>query len=50
MITLVFLFVAESFVIATVWHSKSAQAYAEPESDRPDPAVLFCPIRHRRKI
>lgn len=35
------LFVAELFVIAAMWHNKSARSGMERESERPDPAVLF---------
>jgi hypothetical protein len=39
--SLFFLFVAELFVIAAMWHNKSARSGIERESERPDPAVLF---------
>ena len=35
------LFAAELFVIAAMWHNKSARSEREHESGRPDPAVLF---------
>jgi hypothetical protein len=35
------LYVAELFVIAAMWHNKSARSGMERESERPDPAVLF---------
>jgi hypothetical protein len=38
---LLVLFVAELFVIAAMWHNKSARSGMERESERPDPAVLF---------
>jgi len=34
---LFFLFVAESFVFAAMWHNESLQS----EKEKPDPAVLF---------
>jgi hypothetical protein len=36
-----YLFVAELFVIAAMWHNKSPRSEREHESQRPDPAVLF---------
>ena len=36
-----YLFVAELFVFASMWHNKSARSEREHESGRPDPAVLF---------
>jgi hypothetical protein len=38
---LFFLIVAESFVVAWMWHNKSARPQGEHQSDKPDPAVLF---------
>ena len=42
---LLVLLVAELFVIAAMWHNKSARSVMERESNRPDPAVLFSRIR-----
>jgi len=42
---LLVLFVAESFVLAAMWHNKSARSGMERESERPDPAVLFSRVR-----
>ena len=39
------LFVAELFVIAAMWHNKSARSGMERESERPDPAVLLSSMR-----
>jgi hypothetical protein len=39
------LFMAELFVIAAMWHNKSARSGMERESERPDPAVLFSRVR-----
>ena len=39
MSTLLFLFVAESFVCGLIWHNQSLRS--ERESEGPDPAVLF---------
>ncbi len=38
---LLVLLVAELFVIAAMWHNKSARSGMERESGGPDPAVLF---------
>ena len=35
------LYVTELFVIAAMWHNKSARSGMEHESERPDSAVLF---------
>jgi hypothetical protein len=40
-----YLFVAELFVIAAMWHNKLARSGMERESERPDPAVLFSCVR-----
>ncbi|MGA2787410.1 MAG: hypothetical protein ABSF60_07770 [Verrucomicrobiota bacterium] len=40
-----YLFVAELFVFASMWHNKSARSGMERESERPDPAVLFSRVR-----
>jgi hypothetical protein len=40
-ITLFFLFVAESFVLGLIWHNQSPRSEREHETERPDPAVLF---------
>jgi hypothetical protein len=42
---LLVLFVAELFVIAAMWHNKSARSGMERENKRPDPAVLFSHMR-----
>jgi hypothetical protein len=42
---LLVLFVAELFVIAAMWHNKSARSGMERENERPDPAVLFSHMR-----
>jgi len=39
MSTLLFLFVAESFVFGWMWHNQSLRS--ERDSEGPDPAVLF---------
>ena len=39
------LYVAELFVIAAIWHNKTARSGMERESERPDPAVLFSRMR-----
>ena len=40
MISLLFLFVAESVVGALMWHNGSPRSEREHESENPDPAVL----------
>ena len=42
---LLVLLVAELFVIAAMWHNKSARSVMERESNRPDPAVLISRVR-----
>ena len=39
------LFLAELFVIAAMWHNKSARSGMERENERPDPAALFSHMR-----
>ena len=43
-----YLFVAELFAIAAIWHNKSPRSEREHESGRPDPAVLFSRIRPKK--
>jgi hypothetical protein len=40
-IAFLFLFVAESFAFGLMWHNKSARSEEQPESESPEPAVLF---------
>ncbi len=49
MSALVFLLVAELFVLGAMWHNQSPRSERERESDKPDAAVLFTRMRTSRQ-